>query len=141
MFGSKKNNKKTRNTKKNNTTVNNNRNNSNNRNYGNTYGRNGNSQYGTGNRYSNVGKYRVSENVFSTGAGMNSSRGTYGSGRFSNSSRTNNTRNQNGYGYTNNNRMYLIIKSVIILKTLRTLELNSIRKLPLNQRELEIIYL
>ena len=104
MFGSKKNNKKTRNTKKNNTTVNNNRNNSNNRNYGNTYGRNSNSQYGTGNRYSNVGKYRVSENVFSTGAGMNSSRGTYGSGRFSNSSRTNNTRNQNGYGYTNNTR-------------------------------------
>lgn len=104
MFGSKKNNKKTRNTKKNNTTVNNNRNNSNNRNYGNTYGRNSNSQYGTGNRYSNVGKYRVSENVFSTGAGMNSSRGTYGSGRFSNSSRTNNTRNQNGYGYTNSNR-------------------------------------
>ena len=133
MFGSKKNNKKTRNTKKNNTTVNNNRNNSNNRNYGNTYGRNSNSQYGTGNRYSNVGKYRVSENVFSTGAGMNSSRGTYGSGRFSNSSRTNNTRNQNGYGYTN--------KSVIILKILRTLELNSIRKLLLNQRELEIIYL
>ena len=107
MFGSKKNNKKTRNTKKNNTTVNNNRNNrnnSNNRNYGNTYGRNSNSQYGTGNRYSNVGKYRVSENVFSTGAGMNSSRGTYGSGRFSNSSRTNNTRNQNGYEYTNSNR-------------------------------------
>ena len=37
--------------------------------------------------------------------------------------------------------MYLISKSVIILKILRALELNSIRKLPLNQRELEIIYL
>ena len=65
-------------TKKNNTTVNNNRNNSNNRNYGNTYGRSTGSQYGAGNRYSSVGRYRVSENVFSTGAGMNNSRSTYG---------------------------------------------------------------
>ena len=104
MFGSKKNNKKTRNTKKNNTTVNNNRNNSNNRNYGNTYGRSTGSQYGAGNRYSSVGRYRVSENVFSTGAGMNNSRSTYGSGRSNNSSHMNNTRNQRNYGYTSSSR-------------------------------------